>query len=162
LRENRPYDKLVTDLITAEGYVWDNPAVAYYIRDSGMPLDNMSNTTQIFLGTQLVCAQCHNHPFDEWSQLDYYKMAAYTYGVETRINPNSVVGLDEFEARQQRKRNYDGMDRHLREAVNDILEPLSYGVREGGRSLRLPPDYQYTDAEANQTIHPDTIFGDRV
>jgi len=79
LRNNKPYDQFVRDLITADGYVWDNGAVGYYLRDAGMPLDNMSNTTQIFLGTRLACAQCHNHPFDKWTQKDYYEMAAFTF-----------------------------------------------------------------------------------
>ena len=57
----------------------------YYLRDAGMELDNMSNTTQLFLGTQMVCAQCHNHPFDKWTQREYYKMAAFTYGISTRM-----------------------------------------------------------------------------
>ncbi|MBT4866209.1 MAG: DUF1549 domain-containing protein, partial [Planctomycetaceae bacterium] len=53
LRENKPYDQFVRELITAEGYTWDNGAAGYYLRDVGMPLDNMSNTAQVFLGTQL-------------------------------------------------------------------------------------------------------------
>ena len=58
LRENKPYDEFVRELITADGYVWDDPAVGYYLRDAGMPLDNMSNTAQVFLGTRMQCAQC--------------------------------------------------------------------------------------------------------
>ena len=45
-------------LITAQGYPWEDGASGYYLRDAGMELDNMSNTTQLFLGTQMVCAQC--------------------------------------------------------------------------------------------------------
>jgi hypothetical protein len=44
----------------------------------------MANTVRIFLGTRIECAQCHNHPFDKWSQMQFYKMAAFTYGVETQ------------------------------------------------------------------------------
>ena len=62
VKDNVPFDEMAFNLITAEGYPWENGAVGYYLRDAGMPLDNMSNTTQIFLGTQMVCAQCHNHP----------------------------------------------------------------------------------------------------
>ena len=83
IRSNMPYDQFVRELVTAKGYVWDNGAVGYYMRDAGMPLDNMSNTAQVFLGTRVVCAQCHNHPFDHWKQTDYYEMAAFTYGVDT-------------------------------------------------------------------------------
>ena len=46
------------------------------LRDEGMPLDHMSSTVQLFLGTRLVCAQCHNHPFDRWTMDDYYGFAA--------------------------------------------------------------------------------------
>ena len=81
LRENQPYDAFVREMITSEGYVWDDPAVGYYLRDAGMPLDNMSNTAQVFLGTRMQCAQCHDHPFDKWTQKEYYHMAAYTFGL---------------------------------------------------------------------------------
>lgn len=81
---NRPYDEMVSELVSATGMIWDNGAVGYYMRDRGMPLDNMSNTVRIFLGTRLECAQCHNHPFDKWTQMDYFKMAAFSYGMDAR------------------------------------------------------------------------------
>ncbi len=52
LRENKPYDQFVYELITAKGRVWENGAAGYYLRDRGMPLDNTANTVAIFLGTQ--------------------------------------------------------------------------------------------------------------
>jgi len=84
IRNNLPYDQLVYSLVTAEGKFWDNGAIGYYMRDRGMPLDNMSNTVRVFLGTRLECAQCHNHPFDKWTQLDYFKMASFSYGMNTK------------------------------------------------------------------------------
>lgn len=84
LRENKPWDEMVRELVAAKGLIWENGAVGYYMRDRGMPLDNMSNTVRVFLGVQLECAQCHDHPFDEWTQMDYYKMAAFTFGMDTR------------------------------------------------------------------------------
>ncbi|MDF1754299.1 MAG: DUF1549 domain-containing protein [Verrucomicrobiales bacterium] len=84
IRSNMPYDKMVYSLVTAEGKFWENGAVGYYFRDRGMPLDNMSNTVRVFLGTRLECAQCHNHPFDKWTQMDYFKMASFSYGMNSR------------------------------------------------------------------------------
>ncbi|MEM7012238.1 MAG: DUF1549 domain-containing protein [Verrucomicrobiota bacterium] len=93
LRENKPYDQMVRELVTAQGMVWDNGAIGYYMRDRGMPLDNMSNTVRIFLGVRLECAQCHDHPFDKWTQMDYYKMAAFSYDVDARnyATPNKLL-----------------------------------------------------------------------
>jgi|APTNR8051073442_1049403.scaffolds.fasta_scaffold03926_2 hypothetical protein len=82
LRRNKPYDQFVKELVSATGHVWENGAIGYYSRDRGMPLDNMANTVRIFLGTRLECAQCHNHPFDKWTQLDFYGMAAFSSGME--------------------------------------------------------------------------------
>ncbi len=82
LRANKPYDKMVAEMITAQGRPWDNGAIGYYYRDQGMPLDNMASTVRIFLGTRIECAQCHNHPFDKWTQKQFYQMAGFTYGIQ--------------------------------------------------------------------------------
>ncbi len=50
----------------------------------GWILNYVDNTVQVFLGTQIGCAQCHDHPFDRWTQKDFYQMASFTFGVETR------------------------------------------------------------------------------
>ena len=71
LRQNKTYDQMVYELISARGHTWENGAIGYYQRDRGMPLDNMANTVRVFLGTRLECAQCHNHPFDHWKRKDF-------------------------------------------------------------------------------------------
>ncbi|MGA0408221.1 MAG: DUF1549 domain-containing protein, partial [Limisphaerales bacterium] len=67
LADNLPYDEFVRHLISAEGYLWEDGATGFYFRDAGMELDHMANTFQVFLGTQVVCAQCHDHPYDAWT-----------------------------------------------------------------------------------------------
>lgn len=84
IHANTPFDELARRIVSGHGLVFDDPAAAYYIRDTGMPLDNMSNTVRIFLGTRLECAQCHDHPFDKWTQMDFFKMAAFTYDFDHR------------------------------------------------------------------------------
>jgi hypothetical protein len=93
LRSNKPYDEFVFEMVSAEGEVWENGATGYYHRDRGMPLDNMANTVRVFLGTRLECAQCHDHPFDKWSQQDFFKMASFTYGVRAGYNRSSSTDL---------------------------------------------------------------------
>jgi len=103
ITKNVPYDQFVRELISARGMIWENGAVGYYIRDRGMPLDNMSNTVRVFLGTRLECAQCHNHPFDKWTQMDYFQMAAFSYGMDARgyDSPNRQA----FNREQKEERN---------------------------------------------------------
>jgi hypothetical protein len=103
IEKNMPYDDFVRELIAARGQIWDNGAVGYYIRDRGMPLDNMSNTVRVFLGTRLECAQCHNHPFDDWTQMDYFHMAAFSYGMDARrYDSENRKALAEYQ-RNERK-----------------------------------------------------------
>lgn len=162
IRENKPYDAFVTDLITATDSVWENGAVGFYLRDEDMPLDHMAYTTQIFLGTRMVCAQCHDHPFDKWKQMDFYKMAAYTYGVSTNVKPENFAKVDDRLERMQRRRSYKGLDRYVRNALDDILEPLSYGVRDTEKMLKLPRDYQYRDGKPGEQVRAGTPFGSKL
>ncbi len=79
---NMPYDQFVHKMLASNGHVSKNPAVAYYLRDRNMLLDNISNTVQVFLGTQIGCAQCHDHPSEDWTQKSYYRLAAFASNVE--------------------------------------------------------------------------------
>jgi hypothetical protein len=76
LLENRPYNEFVRELLTASGEVTQNPAVAWYrqVKDTTTQLED---TAQVFLGQRLKCAECHHHPFERWSQQDYYSFAAF-------------------------------------------------------------------------------------
>ncbi len=152
IRDNKPYDKMVYELVTASGYPWENGAVGYYLRDDGMPLDNMALTVQVFLGTSLVCAQCHDHPFDKWTQHEFYEMSAFTYGVNTRHHPENVnkaleLAKDDFSVRR---------------ALEQMTRSLTYGVSDGQKDLQLPHDYQYKDAKPFELVKSKTIFGDKV
>ena len=79
IRENKPYGKFVHEMLSATGNALENPAVGYWYRDLNMKVDSLAYTTQVFLGTQMDCAQCHDHPFDQWSQYDFFQLAAYIW-----------------------------------------------------------------------------------
>ena len=168
INENTPFDQMVYSLISAQGYPWENGASGYYLRDAGMELDNMSNTTQLFLGTQMVCAQCHNHPFDKWTQQEYYKMAAFTYGISTRMGGNLQNDLKSHFARmdkklppQKRKQKAQSKQSFaLRKALQEMIQPLRYGARHTARQLTLPHDYQYDDAQPKDRVSAAPIFGE--
>ncbi len=74
--ENRPYDQFAREILTASGSNKDNPPASYYkiLRD---PDATMENTTHLFLGIRFNCNKCHDHPFERWTQDNYYETAAY-------------------------------------------------------------------------------------
>jgi Protein of unknown function (DUF1549)/Protein of unknown function (DUF1553) len=73
---NKRYDRFVTELLTAEGPLRDAPA-GYFYKVVPKPGNRASTLSQVLLGVRIECAQCHHHPFDQWSQTDYYGMQAY-------------------------------------------------------------------------------------
>ena len=156
IKENRPYDTMVRQLLTAEGYPWEDGATGYYLRDIGMPLDNMSNTTRVFLGTEMVCAQCHDHPFDEWTRKDYLQMAAFRYGLETKQNLQQIEELKAVATLLKKDKSLPR--RSIQRTVKDLFDPLSYEVIHGKRPLKFPKDYQYEDAKVGSVVEAKTIF----
>ena len=77
VQSNKPYHQIVTEMLTAKGNVGQNPASGFLLRDTGMEFDAFANFGQVMIGIDISCAQCHDHPFDEWTQGDFYEMAAF-------------------------------------------------------------------------------------
>lgn len=159
MERNKPYDKWVYEMITAEGKYFDNPATGYLLRDSGMPLDSMDNTLRIFLGTQIGCAQCHDHPFDKWKRRDFFEVAAYTFGTAYRRPANdkmfgskNVVNRFRDELKEIDS-SFDGGGKYNRFLLGNLVE-----VSTTNRRLTLPDDYQYDDGKPKGAVIPRTIF----
>ncbi len=177
LASDKPWNKIVHEMLSAEGHASKNPAVGYYLRDRGMLLDNVSNTVQVFLGHQIGCAQCHDHPFDSWTQMEYYEMAAFSGGIayrsdEARQLVNKVA--------EHSRNNHPGMNRALKskkkatraKARGSLLRRINGEMRyllryfnrneiaeSKSQQLKLPDDYQYKDGEPGEAVKPATLFG---
>lgn len=83
LRDRQPVDEFVRDIITAEGSTFTEGPANYY--RVGRTADDWAETTsQVFLGVRMQCAKCHHHPFEKWSQDDYYGMAAFFVRLGTK------------------------------------------------------------------------------
>jgi hypothetical protein len=92
LAENKPYNRFVAEILGASGEIGENPPVAWYrqVREMNVQLED---TAQLFLGQRLQCAQCHHHPFEKWSQNDYYSFGAFfsTVGRKPGIQPGEEI-----------------------------------------------------------------------
>jgi hypothetical protein len=76
IHRNRPYDRFARDIIAASGDAARNPPVVWY-RAVDSVEEQVEDTAQLFLGLKIQCARCHHHPFERWSQDDYYSLAAF-------------------------------------------------------------------------------------
>jgi hypothetical protein len=76
LYDNKPYDQFVREIITASGDPRLNPPVTWF-REVSASEEQVEDVAQLFLGVRIQCARCHHHPFEKWSEDDYYGMAAF-------------------------------------------------------------------------------------
>jgi hypothetical protein len=187
LKENKTYDQFVDELLSAEGGVWDNGAIGFYTRDENK-LDQLAYAVQVFLGTSIVCAECHNHPFDKWTQMDFYGLAAFTYGMGGTGRKSSAdpfgLGMGKgggkgglLDKGQISKLSKEDRAKYYEEHAAEIAKQqqdwdlLQKVLSALGRNLtfttinmtdglpKLPPDYKYKDGEPGQTIEPKALFG---
>lgn len=159
MANNTAYDKFVYQMLAATGEFWEkgNEELGYYAIDRSTPLDNMSNSIQVFLGTRLQCAQCHNHPFDKWTQKQYFQMAAFTNGQSWNGQHADVANAVRKESRQ--KGNTVAFSR-LERFFTTLIR---FGFhRTGEGRIRLPKDYSYDDAKPKDLVQAKTIFGHEV
>lgn len=73
---NKPYNQFVSELVTARGEISHNPATAWF-RNVTDQKERLQDTAQVLLGVRLQCAECHHHPYEKWSQQDYYGFSAF-------------------------------------------------------------------------------------
>ena len=159
LYQNKPYDQFVNELLKAEGHLEDyrTGAIGYYMRDKNMPLDNLANTLTLFLGTDMVCAQCHDHPFDRWSQLDFYKLAAFSNGMNYGQVPKEYRNVVfKFEEAQRNNKNKAILGRKMSEWAYKSINGMGTGL------IRLPSDYSYNDHKPYEYVEAGVPFGPKV
>lgn len=159
MSDNMPWNEFTNKLIASSGDGWDQKtaAVGYYTRDRGMPLDNLSNTMRVFLGTHMECAQCHDDPYGTTDRRDFYQLAAFTHGQGT-------VGQEHMAPLWKELREAKGgRDEEYR--VGQVLWDRVYGMSLGGGGagqIALPTDYQYRDAKPGDVLGAETPFGQKV
>ncbi|MEC7542226.1 MAG: DUF1549 domain-containing protein [Verrucomicrobiota bacterium] len=140
---NRPWDEMVFDMLSAEGSVAQSGPAGYLLRDPGMPLDNLSNTLTIFLGANVACAQCHDHPLADWTQREYFELAAFFGATDVSDRDPRKVG--------NKLRN----EQLSKQDVIQAVAPNLARVRtKSHQTLRFPDDYAYDDVKPGSRVEP--------
>jgi hypothetical protein len=126
LAENKPYDQFVRELIGAAGDVATNPSATWF-REVSEANQQVEDTAQLFLGLRIQCARCHHHPFEKWSQDDYYSFAAFFSRVARKPGASP---------REQRIYHNDGVAQATNPRSGSKLTPAGLG----GPALAIPPE----------------------
>jgi len=128
---NKPYDKFVREILLAEGSSWQNPAVNYYrvLREPGKIIEDVSQT---FLGTRFNCNKCHDHPFEKWTQNQYYEGGAYFAKLAIKPGPigrERIVVGENYTVTEEEVvyRNYDGGSVKHPKTDSDVKAKVPFG-----------------------------------
>lgn len=173
IRDNKPFDEWTRELLSPEGYGWRAPAAGYYLRDGENRAANIESTATLFLGTQISCAQCHDHPYSRWTRKDYHQFLAWTSGIKT-ASKEDAVGIVEAEKIREAAERYDrlamaGMSYERQQKYERIKEALlalqraaggAGVVNDAGSPAVLPEDYQYPDGKPGDAIPAAVLYGE--
>ena len=85
LNSGSPWSKLATDMITATGDATEHGECALIVAQQGQPEETVAEISRIFLGVQISCAQCHDHPWDRWKREQFHELAAFFPRVSSRL-----------------------------------------------------------------------------
>ena len=159
--QNMPWNEFVDRLVSSSGNGWDpkTAAVGYYTSDRGMPLDNLSNTMRVFLGTRMECAQCHDDPFGDTDRKDFYHLAAFTHG-QGQLN-QQLMGPLWRELQDKDNVSSRGLEYQVGQLFWDRIFGMSLAGGGKGR-ITLPSDYQYRDSKPGEWVGGKTPFGKSV
>jgi len=132
---NKPYNQFAKETITASGSTIDNPAAAYWkiLRD---PTVAMENTTHLFLAVRFNCNKCHDHPFERWTQDQYYSLAQYFSQVGRKEDPS-------FAGKKIGGSAVEG----ARPLVEVVFDTASGDVKHDRTGLVTPPAFPYEHSD---------------
>jgi hypothetical protein len=155
IADNVTWDKIVYAMMTADGRLLENGATGYLLRDAGMRLDNLSLTLSTFLGANVSCAQCHDHPFADWTQRQFYEMGSFFGATETFGTRGSKGG---YGMQEMRKALASLDDKRLQQQAKNLVRINAMAVDDGNENdLKLPDDYKYPDGKPGDHVQPKLV-----
>jgi hypothetical protein len=148
IRSDKPYDEFVRGIVAAAGEISQHPPVAWY-RALRTSQDQLEDAAQLFLGLRIQCARCHHHPFEQWSQRDYYGFEAFFSRVGRKNGINGLQVNDEPRIYHNR-----GLAVSRNPRSNESLKPTGLG----GEPLDLSADEDPRQALVDWMADPKNPF----
>ena len=145
IAQNTPWNDMVYAMLTAEGTLASSGPTGYLLRDPGMPLDNLSNTLNVFLSANVSCAQCHDHPLADWTQREFYELAAFFGATDVSDRDPRKVG--------NKLKLPDGSI-SKQDVASAVAQNLARVHTKSAQTLKFPDDYAYSDVEPGSPVDP--------
>jgi hypothetical protein len=154
IADDKPLNEFARELIAARGSTYSHPPANFYrtLRD---PQIRAEAVGQVFLGFRLQCARCHNHPFDRWSQDDYYRLAAFFAAVQYKVLENQRrdrLDTHEFNGEQLVWLDREAEVKNPR--TGEVLQPRFLGAP----TPELAPNADRLQVLADWIASPDNPF----
>ncbi len=149
---NTPYDQFAKKILTASGSNRENPAASYY-KVLRTPTETMENTTHLFLATRFNCNKCHDHPFERWTQDQYYQLSAFFAQVDLKKDPaagnKTIAGTAVEGAKPLYEITYDKTEGEVKhDRTGQITPPeFPYTAKFVAASLKSPPTIENQKSE---------------
>jgi len=159
-RYNKTWDSLVTEILTADGNAWLNPAAAFNIRIGEMPYAETGMMIRTLVGTTIECAQCHDHPFEDWTQEEFYELAAFWGGVKKSQDPLFGRDAKRWVQNTQEERGLENLKSFFNGFRKRIVGNYAE-VNPKGR-IKLPDDYRGTEFKPGEYVGARTPFGEKI
>jgi hypothetical protein len=147
--DNTPLDRFAAEIVTADGPLTEVPQ-AQLFKVAAKPGEAASTISQVFLGVRIACAQCHHHPFDRWSQTDYYGMLDYFAPLGQKVTPRGEVVLASGNPQTRHPRTGDLMLAHPLGAPAPSESPRGDRRAELARWLTSPDNPWFARHQANR------------
>lgn len=149
IAQNRSWNEIVYDMLTAEGTLASSGPTGYLLRDPGMPLDNLSNTLNVFLSANVSCAQCHDHPLADWTQREFYELAAFFGATDVSDRDPRKVG---------NKLKLSNGSLTKQDVIAAVAQNMARVHTKSSQTLKFPDDYAYSDVEPGSPVDPLLFF----
>jgi hypothetical protein len=149
--ENTRWDALAMALLTAEGDLESNSATGYLLRDHGWMTATSSETLRVFLGVDMHCAACHDHPFTDWTQMQFLQAAACLGATAVMREDANGNAPELWPARDHLTLRDAPLAAGERLVLHEIESP----------ALRLPNGYLYRDGKPGDWVKPALLKTDR-
>ncbi len=165
---NMPWDNFTESLLSSRGNVWLTSGAAGYYDKGDAVDDHLSNTLRAFTGVRMECAQCHDDPFQEWEQMDFYQFKAFVDGNPGYRGKENLRSFSRkvrlLEVEQPGKYKGKGGLGRLLGLHGAIISKAGYGIddRKGTGRTRLPNDYKYNDGDPKQMVGGKSSYGARL